>query len=266
MKKEDYMYFCSWFEDYLSSFHTNDNYIDLNIRLKKEHTYGVCRNVVMIGKQLGMDKNQLMLAETTALFHDLGRFEQMKMHRTLKDNLSFDHAEQAVKLLDKKKVLKNLSKEEQEIVFKAIKNHSTLKINEEPGRCLFYIKLLRDADKLTILPDLIGYYEKQIHDNPAMEFELPDLKGYSENVVKEVLNYGLVNKKNLNEYNDLMLYLLSWIYDINFWPSFCYIKKNKYIDRLIELLPQTEDIKAVRRHFDEYLEKMSEGDFDSMQN
>jgi len=65
----------------------------------------VCDNIVMIGGKLDMSKHDLIIAETTALFHDLGRFKQFKDYGTFNDMLSEDHARLGLREMAAHKVL-----------------------------------------------------------------------------------------------------------------------------------------------------------------
>jgi len=65
-----------WFFNYVQTFKDGDKELKQNVVLKEEHTKRVCKEIVGIGKQLGLNDNDLRLAEIIALLHDVGRFEQ----------------------------------------------------------------------------------------------------------------------------------------------------------------------------------------------
>ena len=67
----------SWFADYVKTFQSGDAEYQRNIDLKEEHTRRVCTEILDIGKSLALNKENLRLAEVIALFHDVGRFEQI---------------------------------------------------------------------------------------------------------------------------------------------------------------------------------------------
>ncbi len=101
-----YLSLChDWFRDYANSFRSLDPEIEKNIDLKIRHTYRVCDNVSRIAKSLGMKRDDLALAEVLALFHDIGRFEQLKVFGSFNDRITVDHAKLGLKVLNRSGVL-----------------------------------------------------------------------------------------------------------------------------------------------------------------
>ncbi|KAF5419859.1 MAG: hypothetical protein C5S45_05860 [Candidatus Methanocomedens sp.] len=123
---------------------------------------------------------------------------------------------------------------------------------------MLYSKLLRDADKLDIWRVVTTYYaQRHKHRNPALELELPDTHGYSLCFVEDILNNRISNSHALKTYNDMKLLQLGWIFDINFTRTFLYIQQRQIIEKIITTLPDTEDIRKIQNHLNEYLEKIS---------
>jgi len=256
MNIDNISFFYKWFNNYVKGFYSEDEKIQENIRLKEEHTLRVCKNILTIGSALGLDTKELYLAETIALFHDLGRFEQFKVYHTFRDDQSIDHAALGVRILKRENVLSCLSKEEQSLIFKAIGYHNVRKLPAyEDSRCLFYAKLIRDADKLDIWYVVTNYYQSERLNNPVLDFGLPNIPGYSESFIEDILNCKVIEIEKLKTLNDLKLMQLSWLFDINFLPTFVLIKERKYLDKIIKTLPKTEKIQKIRRHIEDYLDK-----------
>jgi len=255
----DTAFFHSWFRNYVKSFYSEDPKIQENIRLKEEHTLRVCKEILQLGKAQDLNKNALQLAEIIALFHDIGRFEQFKTYGTFNDKVSENHATLGLKVLEETNVLSRLTKTQRSIAHKAIEYHNVLKLpdpaDEKPD-CLLYSKLVRDADKLDVWLVVTTYYaQRHKHRNPALELELPDTPGYSLCFVEDILNNQVSNSHALKTYNDLKLLQLGWIFDINFTRTFCYIQQRQIIEKIITTLPDTEDIRKIQNHLNEYLEK-----------
>ena len=257
MNQDDLSFFHSWFHSYVRSYYSEDSYIQMNIKLKEEHTYRVCENIVMIGRDMNLDEEQLRIGETMALFHDIGRFEQFKRYRTFNDRRSQNHAKLSVEILKRTGVLARLSEAEKTIIYKAISYHNIYKLpKEEEDICLFYEKLLRDADKLDIWSTIIEYYGKRhLHPNPALELELPDTQEYSPDFIESIMNCRCTDVGNMKTCNDMKLSLLSWVFDINFLPTYHYIQHHRYIDRVVDLLPDTEDIRKIQEHINRYIKR-----------
>ena len=253
----DNAFFHSWFRKYVKGFYSDDPKIQENIRLKEEHTLRVCKEILWLGKALHLDKNALRLADTIALFHDIGRFEQFRTYGTFNDRVSENHATLGLKVLEETNVLSRLTKTQRSIAYKAIGYHNVRKLPDsasETPDCLLYSKLVRDADKLDIWRVVTNYYgRRHKHRNPALELELPDTPEYSYCFVEDILNNRVSNSHELKTFNDMKLLQLGWIFDINFTQTFIQIQQRRIIEKIIADLPDTEDIRKIQNHLKEYL-------------
>lgn len=71
--------FRDWFDRYVAGFSAAEDTapdVVTNIRLKKDHSERVVREILWIADLLNLDDGARNLAAITALFHDIGRFEQ----------------------------------------------------------------------------------------------------------------------------------------------------------------------------------------------
>ena len=91
MTRNDLNFFKKWFSDYCKSFYSSDIEDQKNIYLKEQHTFNVCKNIIEIAKGLSLSNDQIILAETVALFHDIGRFPQYAKYKTFRDSISVNH-------------------------------------------------------------------------------------------------------------------------------------------------------------------------------
>jgi hypothetical protein len=253
----DTAFFHSWFRNYVKSFYTGDPKTQQNIRLKEKHTLRVCKEILRLGKALNLNKNALRLAETIALFHDIGRFEQFTTYGTFDDGVSENHATLGLRVLKATNILSRLTKTEQNIVYNAIGYHNVRKVPDNADEILeLHSKLIRDADKLDIWYVVTNYYmERHRHRNPALELELPDTPEYSLCFIDDILNNRVSNSHDLKTFNDMKLLQLGWIFDINFAPTFLYIQQRGIIEKIITALPDTDDIRKIQNHLNAYLEK-----------
>jgi len=250
-------FFHSWFLNYVESFYTEDPKIQQNIRLKEEHTLRVCKETLRLGKALKLNRNALRLAEIIALFHDIGRFEQFTTYGTFDDRMSENHATLGLKVLKATNVLSGLTKTEQTIVYNAIEYHNVRKVPDNGDELIeLHSRLIRDADKLDIWYVVTNYYtERHRQRNPALELELPDTSDYSLCFVDDLLNDRVSNSHDLKSFNDMKLLQLGWIFDINFTPTFFYIHERRIIEKIITALPDTDDIRKIQNHVNDYLAK-----------
>ena len=236
-----------WFADYVDSYKKGDPEIQENIELKEDHTGRVCKEILRIGERLGLTEEELNLAELIALLHDVGRFEQYARYRTFKDSKSENHAELGVKIIEEKEILKRLNDDVQDTIVKSIRyhNHPTLPADERES-LLFYSKLLRDADKLDIWKVVTDYYSrKDGKRNRALELELPDSPGYSQEVARNLKNKKSVHMKYVRNLNDFKLLQAGWIFDINFEPSMEMVKQRRYLQKIREALPESAEIDEI---------------------
>jgi hypothetical protein len=255
MNQDDLDFFKKWFSDYCKSFYSSDIRDQKNIALKEHHTFNVCKNIIKIAKELLLSDNQILLAETIALFHDIGRFPQYAKYKTFRDSISVNHGLLGSRILLEENVLQNLCKPEQEIIIQAVKFHNAFltpkKIEKE---IIFFVKLLRDADKLDIWRVFIEYYEISDENRAsAVGLGLPDSPEYSEDILSCLYKKKIVSLSKIKTLNDFKLLQLSWVYDLNFKPSFRLLMERDYLNRIISTLPQTWKIHGVASILKEFV-------------
>jgi hypothetical protein len=259
MKKNDLDFFKNWFSEYVDHFSSSDCFIQDNIKRKIEHTGRVCENILTLAEFEKIGENGNRLAETIALFHDLGRFEQFMKYKTFIDSESEDHALLGVNILERMGILSHLSKEERNLILKTVEYHNRLEISEcskNSKELLFYLKLIRDADKLDILRITSETYEEgKIARNPVFEHYLPDTGGCSETIIKDILNKKMAKIIDVRNVNDLKLLRLSLIYDLNFPASLAILKEHKYLSTVISSMAELEEMTVIKRHFENYLDE-----------
>lgn len=253
MKREDLRFFKSWFEDYTNSFSSEDPEVEANLRYKKEHSLRVRDYIVTIGQDLHLDTDQMLLAEFIGNFHDIGRFEQYTKYHTFKDHRSEDHGELGLAVLESHQILNGrLDGSEKEIIYTAIKNHNQRVIQENlAGDTLMFCKLIRDADKLDILDQVISFYEnpKQM---PYLAVESNhDDKSYTQEIIQGILNGKQISYSHVKTPVDIKLTRLSWLLDLTFLTSLEIAKRKQYLERLKVFIPVTPDTIKVFRYIEE---------------
>lgn len=252
--------FKEWFFKYVKSFYSSDPIIQDGLELKEKHSLRVCGEILDIGSKLNLSQNNLRIAETVALFHDIGRFEQFSRYQTFADRKSENHGELGVKVLKQENVLGILEKDLQELILKAILYHNRLKIPEnENSTCLFFSKLIRDADKLDIYNLVSAYYylDNSEKKNSAIELDLPDKPEISEEVLSALRHGNVVSNRALKSMNDFKLLQMGWIYDINFQPTFQLIYKRNYLQKIRNALPPIEEMDNIYAKLTSYLKEKS---------
>jgi len=255
MNKNDLKYLKTWFADYVAAFYTNDHDYNLALTVKEEHTMRVCENTVMIGSKLGMSKHDLIIAETTALLHDLGRFKQYKEYGTFSDIKSENHARLGLREMAAHKLLSVCSKAEKKLIIKAVNYHNALHLpSDEDERTLHFIRLIRDADKLDIWKVFLKYFsDKNNYQNNTIILDLPDTPEYSNKFIKALGSQRIAPMEDMKTLNDFKLLQIGWIYDLNFAPSFQVVQNRNVIEKIEAVLPQSKEIAEAVRHAKDYV-------------
>lgn len=237
-------YFRAWFSHYVTTFYSASEEQQRNIILKEQHTRRVCREIQDMGQALGLSDPDLLLAETAALFHDLGRFRQWQQYGTFRDDQSENHAAMALRILEENKVLAGLVPEEQELIRQAIRFHNVLSVPEsEDYKTMQLIRMLRDADKLDIFRVFLDHFNSPPEQkNFSVEWNLPETPGCSGAIMSDLRNHRISSLTHVRNRNDFKLLLLGWIFDINFLPAFRQILQRKYVEQICRLLPTVPEI------------------------
>ncbi len=246
----------NWFAEYAKTFKVGDFDYQQNINLKEKHSLRVCSEIIDVGKSLGLSQVDLSLAEVTALFHDVGRFEQYTKYGTFFDLVSEDHAALGVKVLKKQNVLDGVDQSTRDLILKVISYHNRAELPEdETEECLFFAKLLRDADKLDIWRILTDHYPNK--DGPrksSIELDLPDVPEFSDEVCQDLLAGGIARATSIKTLNDFKLLQMGWVYDVNFSRTFQLVKERGYIETILDVLPHTDVVLNIYSKIKSYLE------------
>jgi hypothetical protein len=255
MTRKDLLFFKDWYSKYSNSFHTSDEKVWKHLLLKIDHTKHVQKYITGIALDLDMSDREIMLAETIALFHDLGRFRQFTEYKTFQDRKSKNHGLLATKTLIENNVLKNLPDDEQWLIFQTVKFHNAFAIPSIlDDYSKLFLKMVRDADKLDIFRVFIEYYESPPEQKAAeTAFGLPDTEEYSDEVISYLNSGRTASYRSLKTENDFKLLKLSWIYGLHFNYSLRLVIKNDYINILAGKLPETEEIKLMVGKVKEYI-------------
>ncbi len=248
----------NWFEDYVAAF--NIKYPDdVNISLKHDHTNRVCKEIIYIAAALELKDTDLLLAEVMALFHDIGRFEQYAQYHTFADPVSVNHAEFGVEILKEKQILKHFNQREQNLIFRAIAYHNRRDLPEnETEQCLFFSKMLRDADKLDIWQVFAAYYISDKVQDKTPIHNLPDTPGISDPIFQELKARRIANYSDVKNLNDFKLLQIGWVYDVNFMPTFKRIRERRYLESIRAALPESAQIDELFCEAQSYFDTMIE--------
>ena len=247
-----------WIERYVAQYTSADPDIQAALDLKLAHTKRVSHAIQDIGKSEGLLGEALCLAEITALLHDIGRFEQFQRYKTFSDLKSEDHAALGVYVIKKERLLQSIKEEMAQMILNIIMYHNKATLpTTEKARELFFMKLLRDADKVDIWHLVTDYY-RHAHErrNQTIELNLPDTPEVSDAVYRSLMKGDIVRMKDLRTLNDFKLFQLGWIYDVNFRRTFRIVKERRYLEQIRKALPKKSNpIDEVYQRTMAYLDK-----------
>ena len=250
-----------WFSEYSASFSMPVREDQRNIATKQEHTHRVCLNAVEIAADLGLTAQETLLAETAALFHDIGRFPQYQQYRTFDDAISVNHAALGARVLIENHVLRDLPKREQDMIVHVVALHNVFTLPDTlDDETLLFARLIRDADKLDILRVVIDYLQQDAgHRADAVALGLPDLPEYSPAVLAALFRREMASKDELRTLNDFKLLQLAWIYDLNFMRSLRMIRERDYIRAIASTLPENDEISRAIGTVRDYVDARLQG-------
>lgn len=247
MDIDDLGYLKEWFSNYVAAYYTDDSHHNETVRLKEEHTERVCKEIVMLGGALNLPAQDMLLAETMALFHDLGRFIQYATYETFEDARSENHAALGLRELARDRVLSVCSAAERALITKAIGYHNVRALpTDEDERTLFFSKLLRDADKLDIWRIFIDYYDGQYdHRNSTIVWGLANEPVCSPKIVNALRRQEMADTRHMATLNDYKLLQISWVFDINFAPTFGAVYERRYMQKIAAALMPRREVEQI---------------------
>lgn len=244
------------FKKYFESFTGLNEEQQNNFTIKYDHSLRVADLCKTLAKKIGGSEEEQTLAFCAGLFHDIGRFPQLVEFNTFNDNKSVDHAEYSIKVLRELDFLSGIPEQQQADILAAVFNHNKREISRDvTGDGLALTKLLRDADKLDILKVITDYYTKpRSVPNHTLTWEMPVGSAVTPAVSKQVLAGNLVDKASVANQLDIKVMQLSWVYDLNFKPSFQLLMENRFMEKIYGTLPKSDAVIHIFRSVKVFVE------------
>ena len=226
-----------------------------NIEYKRGHSLRVLENAKAIAGSLNLEPSCYRLTLLAALLHDVGRFPQYRRHKTFLDRVSENHGLAGARVLRNSGLLAGIAPDEQKIIRSAVLMHNRRHIPKyvaENVRMLTAI--VRDADKLDILPLVISNFDPASEQNPVISLHLkPHPTAYTPTVYASVMSGCLGKYKEMHWVNDFKITLCGWVYDFNFPATRKLCIERGCIDELIQTLPETPEMTALGKKIREKL-------------
>jgi putative nucleotidyltransferase with HDIG domain len=245
-----------WFANYVRTFYTaDDEFLNNNLHLKECHTRRVCAEMRSLAESLTMNPADAILAESIALLHDVGRFEQFKKYRTYKDTISENHCLLGLRIIHENNLTAAFPDGERSIIEKAVKFHGAKELPAMDERTLRFAQMIRDTDKLDIFRLCVENY-KQFHENKkafTFEVEFPDSPEVSPAILESILKNQLIDYRLIKTLTDAKLLQLGWVFDTYFDWTLRQMRDRGYIDGIICWLPQTAPVQHAISHIRNYV-------------
>ena len=238
------------FKNYVSNYNPNNERISLKI----SHIARVAENSKILATKLNLTDEEINLAQAIGYFHDIGRFEQVKIANTFSDKESkINHGELGVKVLFENNLIRKFIKEDKydNIIKTAILNHNKAKIDENLSeKELLFSKIIRDADKLDIL------YHIGLPIN-TMEsifwYKDFDIEKINEELIKELKEEHYLSYSKIQNNADVILVFYAYIFDLNFSDSLKIVLENKYLDKFANRVLNTFNSPKVKEQVTDIL-------------
>ena len=244
------------FLDYVDTFDVGDRDLRSKVSLKRTHSQRVCDEIASLATELAFDATVVDLARVAGLLHDVGRFEQYYRFRTFSDLKSVDHGSLGAAIVRQTGILSGFSKADQTRILSAIRFHNRPAIPTEAYRdrlMLQLTQLLRDADKL----DIMRIFTGQLHPaDQANDGSWPCHAdtGVSAAVVDCMLRKQIVPVERVRTRSDLTLMRTSWVFDMNFTPTWKRFLQRGYLKALERRVPQTSGVVCAFQTVHEFIQ------------
>ena len=230
------------------------------IELKVVHTLRVVSVMDSVTKALGLPDETRFPAALCALFHDIGRFEQVRRYGTFNDRISVDHAEISCEVLQEHHFLDRLTDRQKEMVLTAIANHNRLCIEDGLDQeTLLYAKLIRDADKTDIFR---VFSEEEMVDTMGETISQVEQESITDEVYECFMSHKCIPRAMRRTGLDIWIGFLGFFFDMNFPESVAIARREGYyrkqFDKADFTLPETrERVRTVLTELETYLDTYS---------
>ena len=242
-----------WFDSFALSFAGPEGDLHPLLDLKYHHSYRVEKNALAISKALDWKDAEVNLARAAGVVHDVGRFPQFANYGTFYDPHSVDHGEEGERVLMDEFPWEYISCRSKDVLLRTTRFHNIRSISgtliEEDF--LPILKIVRDADKL----DVLEVVQENVLSGKVQEL-LPGISlapSLSSEMIEEVQRGNLASYSTVRTLMDFLLLQLTWIYDINYLPTFSLLQQRGVMGWLDDFLSQDPETEGIRKDVRDYL-------------
>jgi len=223
MALQDYRPLFKWFASYIEGFRNAGGALPGPLEFKRVHSARVAGNAALIAAGLELDAEESALARAAGLLHDAGRFNQFKLYASFKDASSLDHGQEGRRVLETEAASLFPGADARDRLLCAVQYHNRkaeeLPAGLPPGHDSL-LKLVRDADKIDILEELVDSVEKdgfrRLH---AMVPDIKLTKDLTPGVLEAAARGETLAIKDLFTLADILVMAAGWFNDLNYTPA-----------------------------------------------
>ena len=236
-------------------YYENYKHLSNDIDYKYTHSYNVSKLMGDLAKRLGLDENDIELAKTIGLLHDIGRFEQFKRYGVCEDKDTLDHALLGVQILKENDYIYKFCPIEhlQDTMLIAIYYHNKFSLPDGyEGPNMIQSRIIRDSDRLDIFK-----YSTDIPFNTL--FGKAEIRNeyISEVVFNQIMRGTQVMNTDLSNSMDEWVKTISFVYDLYYPRSFEILKREGYVDLLLDRVNSAHNhvkIEEIRRSVNDFID------------
>lgn len=241
IKCENYLrYFKNYSDKFFQEVDLDSQY---SVKLRIEHTLKVVKLMRTLAKEAGLTGEDYEIAKVIALFHDFGRFNQLKLYGHFNDRLSLNHAEESVSEMKRLNILdiagsEYVTEDKKELIYNAIlyhnKDHAEFeKIKDK--RLKMFAGLIRDCDKIDIYRTVAKYYGDQSPEEFFKAMQLQKSFDVSEEVYDKIMNLEALKRDDIITLGDDIIWDFYWVIsDMNFPESLKLLKEKGYFEEMFD--------------------------------
>lgn len=223
--------------------------------LKRDHTRRVCAHIRLLARSLALPGEAENRAAAAALVHDLGRFPQFRRFGTFSDPQSQNHAALGTGVICRRGVLAEIARREKQLILRAVALHNRPELPENlPRELTLLARMLRDADKMDIFKVMADLYAGP--ENGGVSFithHHPDDGNISPDLLAQVASLQRVPYSGVRTLNDMKLFQLSMVFDLNFPAALEQMLDKGRIESIIRSMPRDNRLAALERRLVRYM-------------
>ncbi|MDO4282459.1 MAG: HD domain-containing protein [Clostridia bacterium] len=224
------------------------------VEYKLAHTYRVRDNMLRIAKSCQLAKHDIHLAEVIGLFHDIGRFKQYIEYGSYDDKSTVNHAIYSAQIIKEENILKDLSCEDFNIVYKAIYYHNVYKVEKIDEKLtqkeIYFLNMIRDADRLDIYKGMAESVPKMNEEERYIWYnERENTEEISDLIYEQILSDISPSMKDCKTIVESQFARMSWIFeDFHFKEAIHMIIQGKYFEKIYEDMKKSNRANEMYEH------------------